>query len=316
MIRPPDLARLTLAAACWGLGTVISKRAVAEIPPLTLLAIQLAVSLAVLALLMRLRGVSVRAEAPALLGRLGVLNPGAAYALSLLGLATISASVSVTLWAIEPLLIVLLAGWLLHEQVSRRLILLTIAAVGGMIAVAYDPSGAGTIIGVGLTLAGVGCCAVYSIVARRWLPEAESTTQVVFVQQAYALGFALVVALAVLLLGGGALRVTPSLTAAGSAVGSGALYYAGAYWFYLGALRNVPASRAVVSFYLIPIVGVASSIILLGERLQPWQWLGVAIVVGATLATVGQPEPAGSASGAGLDGLPPRLHEDELADPL
>ena len=43
----------------------------------------------------------------------------------------------------------------------------------------------------------------------------------------------------------------------GSAVASGALYYAGAYWFYLGALRHVPASFAAVSFYLIPIVGLA-----------------------------------------------------------
>ena len=29
-----------------------------------------------------------------------------------------------------------------------------------------------------------------------------------------------------------------------SAIGSGVLYYAGAYWFYLGALRHVPASYA------------------------------------------------------------------------
>jgi probable blue pigment (indigoidine) exporter len=36
---------LILAAACWGLGTVVSKRAIAEIPPLTLLPIQLGSSL-------------------------------------------------------------------------------------------------------------------------------------------------------------------------------------------------------------------------------------------------------------------------------
>jgi len=36
---------LILAAACWGTGTVVSKAAVAEFPPLTLLAIQLAASL-------------------------------------------------------------------------------------------------------------------------------------------------------------------------------------------------------------------------------------------------------------------------------
>ena len=51
-----DLPALTLAAAAWGLGTVVSKRALDEIPALTLLPIQLAASLVVLAVLMRRRG--------------------------------------------------------------------------------------------------------------------------------------------------------------------------------------------------------------------------------------------------------------------
>ena len=49
---------LILAAACWGLGTVVSKRAIAEIPPLTLLPIQLGSSLVALATLMRTHGVT------------------------------------------------------------------------------------------------------------------------------------------------------------------------------------------------------------------------------------------------------------------
>ena len=74
-----------------------------------------------------------------------------------------------------------------------------------------------------------------------------------------------------------------------SAIGSGVLYYAGAYWFYLGALRHVPASFAAVSFYLIPIVGVAAGALLLGERLDPRQWIGAVIVLGAILAIIRQP---------------------------
>ena len=74
-----------------------------------------------------------------------------------------------------------------------------------------------------------------------------------------------------------------------SAIGSGALYYAGAYWFYLGALRHVPASFAAVSFYLIPIVGVTAGALLLGERLDPRQWVGAFIVLGAILAIIRQP---------------------------
>ncbi len=73
-----------------------------------------------------------------------------------------------------------------------------------------------------------------------------------------------------------------------SAVGSGALYYAGAYWFYLGALRHVPASYAALSFYLIPIVGVTAGALLLGERLDPRQWVGAVIVLAAILVILRQ----------------------------
>jgi probable blue pigment (indigoidine) exporter len=171
---------LTLAAASWGAGVVISKRAVEEIPPLTLLAIQLAVSLVALALLMRLRGIPFRDRSAApVLGRLGLLNPGLAYALSLLGLVHITASLSVLLWAMEPLLILLLAGLLLGERIGPSLVVLSIVAVGGLLLVIYQPDSTGSLVGVALTLAGVACCAVYTIIARRWLGTSASTAQVV-----------------------------------------------------------------------------------------------------------------------------------------
>jgi len=58
-----DLAALILAATCWGVGTVISKAALAEVPPFTLLPIQLAASLAILAILMRHQGIPFRTDA-------------------------------------------------------------------------------------------------------------------------------------------------------------------------------------------------------------------------------------------------------------
>jgi len=91
-----DLVLLTLAAASWGVGTVVSKRAVEEIPPFTLLPIQLAASLAVLLVLMLVSGMPLRGSPP-ILSRLGILNPGIAYALGLAGLTWISASLSVLL---------------------------------------------------------------------------------------------------------------------------------------------------------------------------------------------------------------------------
>ena len=278
-----DLGRLILAATCWAVGTVISKAALGEFPPLTLLAVQLASSLVVLALLLVRHGASV-AGAPSRLGRLGLLNPGLAYALSLLGLTTITASLSVMLWALEPLLIVALAAIFLRERITPAFVALSLVAVAGIVVILWDPGAtSGELIGVALTVAGVGCCAIYSVVTRRFIPDAPETGQVAFAQQAYALVLALGLLLVVIALGGSALPSAVTPLGLASAVGSGVLYYAGAYWFYLGALRRTPASFAALSFYLIPIIGLAASAILLGERLEPHQWLGAALALGAIL---------------------------------
>jgi probable blue pigment (indigoidine) exporter len=280
-----DFLPLILAAACWGFGTVISKRAVAEIPPLTLLTIQLGASLVLLAVLMRVRGLPFRDRtASPVLGRLGVLNPGVAYALSLLGLVTITASLSVLLWALEPLLILVLAAWLLRERVTLSLVILSLLAVAGMLLVIHEPDSTGSPIGVLLTVAGVACCAVYTVITRRWLPSADSTAQVVVVQQAHALAFAFLLVSVVWFLGGAVQPQGVSPTGWLSAIGSGVVYYSLAYWFYLSALRTVPASSAAASFYLIPVFGVTGGFVFLGERLGASQWLGAAIVLAAVYA--------------------------------
>ena len=204
-----------------------------------------------------------------------------AYALTLIGLTTISASMSVLIGAVEPIMILVLAAIFLHERITPAFAVLSVVALAGMVLVVFDPSGEGQAIGVAFALAGIGCCAMYTVLTRRWLPEAAETGQVVFAQQAYGLAFAAVLLAVVGVLGGSV--VPTSLTPAGvaSAVVSGALYYAGAYWFYLAALRNVPASFAGISFYLIPIVGIAAGALFLGERLDPLQWVGVVLVLGA-----------------------------------
>jgi len=274
-----NLAFLVLAAACWGFGTVVSKQAVAEVPALSLLAVQLAVSVAGLAIVVRLRGERLPGDhAGRWLGRLGLLNPGVAYALSLVGLTTISASLAVLLWAGEPVLIVLLAAIVLGERLGRGLVLASGAAIGGLALVVVEPSTGGSAVGIALTVAGVVACAVYTVLTRRFLLGSDSTFGVVLAQQLHALGLAVGVVALAAALGQPALPERLTLGGALSAIVSGLLYYALAYSFYLSALRAVRASVAAMSFYLIPVFGLAGGL-LTGERLQPLQWAGAVIVV-------------------------------------
>ena len=134
-------------------------------------------------------------------------------------------------------------------------------------------------LGIGFTLAGVAACAVYTVITRRWMEE-NSTLAVITAQQVCALIFALSL-LGVPLLRGESFAVSSwSVGAWASAVVSGVLYYALAFWLYLTGLRRIPAALAGLFLNLIPIFGVGSGY-LLGERLSALQMLGAALIVGA-----------------------------------
>jgi drug/metabolite transporter (DMT)-like permease len=292
------VAALVGAAACWGVGTVVTKQVVDDVAPLTLLPLQLAASTALL-----LAVAVVRRErlgwTPALrrLAGLGVLNPGLAYALGLIGLTTITASLSVLLWAAEPVLILLLAAVLLAERISLALGLSLAAALAGVLLVVYQPGAAGDAAGIALTLAGVGCCALYSVLTRRLLLD-DSSLVVALSQQAFALGFAVVLATGAEAAGGTGWAL--SQMEAGDWLGaivSGVLYYGLAFWLYLTALRHVPASYAGAFLPLIPVFGVAGGY-LVGERLDARQWFGAAVVVLAT-AVIGLRQVKGGAEATG-----------------
>jgi probable blue pigment (indigoidine) exporter len=278
---------LTAAAAAWGVATVIAKRALVEIPPLTLLPIQLAVSVALLTAVLLIQRQSLTWP-PELrrLGLLGVLNPGISYALGLVGLTYIAASLSVLLWATEPIMILLLAWWILGDRMTRPVGIAALVAFAGVLFIIFEPSNGDHPLGVALTLLGVAACAVYTVITRKWMVT-ESTLQVVTLQQASALLFA------VLLLGiAGLIRghnPFPAVSAGAwiSAVTSGALYYAAGFWLYLTGLRRIPAGTAGLFINLIPVFGIAASYALLGERLSARQWLGAVLIV-TTMFVVGR----------------------------
>jgi drug/metabolite transporter (DMT)-like permease len=270
---------LVAAAACWGTATAISKRAVDEIAPLTLLPIQLAVSVGILLVAVLVAGERrLRVEHRAPLAWLGVLNPGAAYALSLAGLSRITASASALLWATEPVLILLLAWFVLRQRPSNAVVACAAAALVGVLLVVAQPDVELSAVGVVLTLAGVGACAVYTVVSSRYLGSA-STLGVVLLQQSSALAFAVVLFASAWVTGHVGSLADVSATAWISALAAGALYYGVAFRFYLRGLRTCSPAVAGLFINLVPVFGVTAAAVLLDERLVGRQWLGAVIVL-------------------------------------
>jgi drug/metabolite transporter (DMT)-like permease len=298
--RLRNVLLLAAAAASWGFGTVISKQAVTELPSLTLLVLQLGVSVAVMAIVVRVRGEGAPdTRESRLLGRLGLLNPGLAYALSLLGLTGITASLAVLLWAIEPILILVLAAFVLRERVGGAVAVASAVAIAGLVLIVADPAAGGFAGGVALTIAGVVVCALYTVLTRRWILGTDATFPIVLAQQAHALVLIAAVTMVAALGGQQVLPDAVSLVGISSAIVSGLLYYALAYSCYLTALREVRAPIAASAFYLIPVFGIAGAWVT-GERLAAGQWLGAAIVVAAVISittrTAEQPQPSRAAA--------------------
>lgn len=274
---------LVAATACWGCGTVLSKQALDRgVAPLTLLVIELSASSLLLSAALIVVGPRLTwSRSMTRLAALGLLNPGLAYTFGLLGLVTISASMSVLLWATEPVLILLFAALLLKERIRLATGAALAVALLGVLLVIYRPGAGGDVLGVIATVAAVTACAGYTVLTR-WLILDDSSLSVVLVQQLVALCFALVIA--GIAAAAGLARVGLPVNAGTwvLAAASGSVYYGLAFWFFNSGLRGVSASIGGSFLPLVPVFGLAAALVA-GDSLTERQWLGAALVVAATV---------------------------------
>lgn len=281
---------LVTAAALWGVATVISKNILGSVQPITFLLIQLVPSVCLLWAVVLSTRTSLSLPVLPLVA-LGVLNPGVSYTLSMLGFSTTTASVATLLWAAEPALIVLVAWLLRVERVGPRFLIATAAAAGGVILVSGLIEGgelrANSIAGPGLILAGVLCCALYTVLMRR-LASTYDPLAATAVQQTAGLLWAVTIWPFEGHGGEGALAAIPNEALAAGAL-SGFMYYGAAFWLYLSALRSVSATTAGIFLNLIPFFGIATAWIVLGERLTLLQWIGGAVIIASVIVLLVSP---------------------------
>jgi drug/metabolite transporter (DMT)-like permease len=293
---------LIAASAFWGIGTVLSKLALDRgIPPVTLLAVEMGASSSLLLLVhLVTTRFHPRIELTTDLARLvalGALNPALAYALALFGLVTVSASLAVLVWAIEPVIVVLLAVPLLGERTERRTVVLVLVAVAGAVLVLQGPGTHGQLGGIALTLAAVAACALYTVLTRRLLLD-DGSLVVVLGQQVLSFVLVLIALVVGGITGWFATSIPSDAATLGLSAASGVVYYALAYVCYVAALRQVPAAVAASVLPLIPVWGLAAAF-LVGDRLAPAQWLGAVIVGTAVLAVAMSPAVAQQPSWGG-----------------
>jgi drug/metabolite transporter (DMT)-like permease len=302
----PTIA-LVLAAACWGAATVITKHVLANIPPLTLLVLQLTISVSFLWLIVFAQRLRLPQRRDIVrIGGIGILNPGLAYTFGLLGLTRTTASMSTLLWAAEPILILVLAWLILCERLTRTLIACSLLAITGVMLVARIDVGAdqtNMLLGNGLILIGVACCALFTVLTRRMVTDLDPLL-IVVLQQTLALVWALAIWPLEWAPGAdlGLTTISPAMW--GWAALSGVLYYALAFWCYIIGLKQLPASMVSLFLNLIPIFGVGGAYLFLGERLTAVQWIGGTLILLAVVMVLrrqrGEATPVPAVSPTGM----------------
>ena len=283
---PPGVIFATLAALCWGSATVMSKGALASFPPVFLLVVQLLASVVSIWIFILVRHAPI--PRPALgdivkFASLGLLEPGLAYLLTLIGLADTQASNASLIYATEAIMIIIISALLFREKPSLRFVSLSVVAVAGLflaLGVFSASEYGGNAVGDALIFAGTVAAALYVVLSARFATRIDPVYIVAW-QQTVALAFALLLLPVEWMQKGSPIITTAPFEIWVLAVLSGIVQYALAFSLYLTALTTLSANYAGSFLNLIPLFGLAGAFLFLNEVLSFPQLIGAVISVAA-----------------------------------
>lgn len=272
-----------LSALCWGISTVMSKGALEEFPPVVLLNIQLASSLAFVWIVIAAFKLQLPKQKNIYwVASLGVLEPGIAYFLGLSGLVYVQATSASLIQSTEAIMIAVLATLFFGEKLRLPFWGLSgVALLGLTVVIGYsefDASRSG-LLGQVLIFGGTFSAAVYVILSSR-----ISVRMNPFVMLGYQqlIAFLLTIfVLAVSYYTTEQKRLPNTLFPWGLAVVSGIFQYALAFALYFYSMRFLKAASVGAFLNLVPLFGIGGAWIFLGERVSVLQGLGALVTIGA-----------------------------------
>lgn len=275
---PPDAAAerrtafilLTFMALFFGGAWVAGKVAVDSIPPFTLAAVRFSIASILLWIWARSKAPSGRrptiSDLPLIAG-MGLTAVAGYNALFLYGLKLAPASDgAIIVPGLAPVMTAAMASIFLGERIGRWGIAGLMTALAGLILV-MNPGGShapGRLLGDVFYFLGAVCWGIYSVVGKtataRFSPV-NATLYAAVIGTLFLLPFAI------------AERGWSSLAVAPTNAWIGTLYLALfgtvlAFVFFYEGVKRIGAARATTFAFLVPIVGVVSSVILLGDDLM------------------------------------------------
>jgi drug/metabolite transporter (DMT)-like permease len=283
-----EWAMLLVLSVLWGVSFFFVGVAVKELPPLTIVVLRIGLAAAMLYAAMRLLGLDLPRDRhiwTAFFG-MGLLNNAIPFCLIVWGQTRIASGLAAILNATTPLFTVVVAHVLTDDEgmTANRLAGVLIGLVGVVLMVGPD-----ALDGIGMDVlaqvAVLGAALSYAfagVFGRRFrrigvAPIATATGQV-------TASTALLLPLALLIEQPWTLPL-PSLPVWGAILGIATLSTALGYVLYFRILATAGATNLLLVTFLIPVSAIVLGLLVLGERLAPRHFAGMAMI-GAGLAAI------------------------------
>jgi drug/metabolite transporter (DMT)-like permease len=285
-----DWLLLVFLSLLWGGSFFFAKVAVAELPPFTLALGRVAIAAAILVVLVRLAGDDLGALAR--LWRrfavLGLLSNAIPFSLIFWGQTVIPSGLASILNATTPIFTVLVAHFATMDERLDAAKLVGIAAgfVGVVVMLGPDLlSEVGANVWAQLACLGAALSYAFAGVYGRRLKEQPVT----LVAAGQLIAATVILAPVVALIDHPWALPPPSGTALGALLALAALSTALAYVIYFRILARAGATNLMLVTFLIPASAILLGMLVLGERLSPRHFAGMAIIALGLAAIDGRP---------------------------
>ena len=267
------LLALTAVALVWGMNWVVMKAALRDMGPYEFAALRLWLAAAFLFACLAVLGRTMRVTNPLAVILAGLFQTGLTTALTMWALISGSAGKNAVLCYAMPFWVVLFAWPLLGERPApRQWVAIGIAISGVLLMVGGGLTGTPSDFGA----LGSGMAWAMGIVLTKRMGSLKSTDPYAFCAWQTLIG-AFGLTTLMLFFPGKATEWTPTLYLA---LAYNALLVYGLVWFlWFWVLQKMEAGLASLGTLAVPVVGVLSGMLFLGERPTPTDWVGMALVM-------------------------------------
>ncbi len=293
-MRPVHTALAVLVAAVWGFNFVVIEIGLDHFPPLLLSALRFLV-----AALPAVFFVGRPKAAWKWIVGVGIALGVAKFGLLFTGMdAGMPAGLSSLVLQVQSVFTVVLAAFVLRERPGRVRVFGMAVALAGIAVAAVDGGTSGPVLGFTLVVAAAACWGVSNVLTRRAAPP-DALNFMVWVCTVPVLPL---LALSLLLEGPERdLAALRALDWSGAAVIGYVAWvstvFGFAAWSYL--LRRYPASSVAPFSLLVPVFGMSSAALVLGESVSGLRWLAAVLLVGGVALTSLAPARAVNRTGVG-----------------